>query len=334
VTGADLSTADVGALLGVSMETVRRLVSRGELTGVKTTVGWNFSMDEVDRFLAGTPSPRAWSATCTSTAGHGNVSGDGSVMPARVPVTGPRHHGVMATITFIPDHCANCDAELSPEVEGLFCGDFCRLTAEHVRYARGVTRDGRIQDPLVREALRTREAMLLGGGYPESARRLSPKTRAAVIERDGGLCVQCGAPGTEIDHIAGNSGDPGNLRLLCHLCHQAITDSHMRPATAEESAWIKTLWDSRILPALPTRLCDDEQNWRNEARRLKSERRQQLLDLLDSDYGLSRSDFKGQSWAEMWESVLDVGEFGDGSTGTIEDYEHGQYLRDLAERDD
>ena len=234
---------------------------------------------------------------------------------------------------FVDDHCANCEAELEPRVEGLFCDDGCTQTAEFVRYARSVRADGRIARSDVQEALRTRMAFLVVGGYPETARRLRAKVRAAVIERDKGQCALCGAPGTEIDHIAGHSDDLTNLRLLCHPCHQRITDSHMVPMSPEHAAIKHAIW-ARVHATQPTRLCDDEHEWKNYWRRLKKERRGRLLENLQEDYGITRKDFAGASWAEMWDSVTDVGEYGDLSTGTIEDYEHQVYLQDLADRDD
>jgi 5-methylcytosine-specific restriction endonuclease McrA len=49
------------------------------------------------------------------------------------------------------------------------------------------------------------------------------KLRAACLARDGGMCVLCGAPATDADHIVpraqGGSDDLANLRSLCHRCH-------------------------------------------------------------------------------------------------------------------
>jgi 5-methylcytosine-specific restriction endonuclease McrA len=235
---------------------------------------------------------------------------------------------------FIDDHCAYCDTELHPRVEALFCGDCCAQTADFVRYARNVVADGRVERADVQEALRTRMAFLVVGGYPETARRLTHRVRAAVMERDGGRCVLCGGPGTEIDHMAGHSDDLSNLRLLCHECHQSITDSHMVAMAPEHIAIKDAIW-ARVNAQRPTRLCDDEHEWKNHWRRLKTERRQRLLALLENEFNLTRNDFPtGTTWAEMWNQVTDVGEFGDLTTGTIEDYEHHMYLRDLAQRDD
>jgi Zierdtviridae HNH endonuclease len=40
-----------------------------------------------------------------------------------------------------------------------------------------------------------------------------------VLERDGHVCVVCGAPATEVDHIeavsVGGTDDPANLRAVC-----------------------------------------------------------------------------------------------------------------------
>jgi hypothetical protein len=51
------------------------------------------------------------------------------------------------------------------EIEGLYCSEPCSQMAETIRYWRRVTRDGRIERPDVREALSTRVAHLLAGGY-------------------------------------------------------------------------------------------------------------------------------------------------------------------------
>jgi len=208
---------------------------------------------------------------------------------------------------FIDDHCANCEAELEPRIEGLFCGDGCTQTAEFVRYARSAIADGRIGRPDVQEALHTRMAFLVVGGYPETARRLSPQVRTAVIERDHGCCVQCGARGTEIDHIAGDSAELSNLRLICHQCHQAITESRMVPMATEHGAIRDAIWE-RANSDSPIRLCDDQREWKNHWRSLKKERRNRLLARLENDYGLTRGDFPGTTWLEVWDRVMDVSE--------------------------
>lgn len=51
-----------------------------------------------------------------------------------------------------------------------------------------------------------------------------PQLRAAVIRRDGGCCVWCGQPGSEVDHIGRRDvHEVHNLRLLCAPCHRRRT---------------------------------------------------------------------------------------------------------------
>ena len=193
---------------------------------------------------------------------------------------------------FEPDHCANCMVQLPPQIERLFCSELCRQTTAVIRYWRGISRDGRIEQPDVKTALSTRIAFLLAGGYPEQARRLSPATRMQVRERDQGLCRQCGGPGQEIDHIDGDSPKLSNLQLLCMPCHQRKTTTRMTPASAPHQRMIEKLWRERVAPAEPTLLCDDRDQWAVVERQLRKLRRQRLLEELD-ECGYKRNDFPG-----------------------------------------
>lgn len=184
---------------------------------------------------------------------------------------------------FLNDHCANCLAPLPEEVERLFCSDWCSETSKHVRYFRRVFRDGRIDQPDVQQAVHTRLAFLPSGGYGALGRTLSPRTRAEVKERDHGLCQACGKPGTEIDHIAGNSGDLSNLQVLCGACHRAKTEKNMVPASEELATLIDALFVDRVFPEIPRLLADDETVWESMWRKLKTERKQRLLHELDVD---------------------------------------------------
>lgn len=125
---------------------------------------------------------------------------------------------------FEPDKCANCFEPLPDDIKHrpwLYCSLLCLDTANTIRYWRKTSRSGLFAaDPLVREAIATRLGHMLAGGYNSTARRIPPATRVLVIERDR-VCVQCGKPGEEIDHINGDSSDPGNLQLLCGDCHRA-----------------------------------------------------------------------------------------------------------------
>ena len=179
---------------------------------------------------------------------------------------------------FEADCCANCLERLPDEVEGLFCSELCMQTADTVRYWRRVVRDGRIEQPDVREAVHTRIAFLLAGGYDRGARRLSGAIRNEIWERDGGVCRHCGKPGAEIDHLVGDSPDLDNLQLLCKDCHHIKTNERMRPATEEQQKIIKTLFASRVQPETPALLADDEVRWQKEWAGLKKVRRERLLD--------------------------------------------------------
>ncbi len=172
--------------------------------------------------------------------------------------------------------CQNCDASLTLEQAqhgALFCGEKCKQTAKVVRYGRATLRDGRYKrDPLVREAVEQKIAHVLGGGYPEKARSLSDEQREAILKRDNRRCRLCGAPATEIDHIAGSSSDPNNLQALCKPCNMAKARAHFRKATPEEAAEGKAIW-ARITAEHPGRLCDDEMKWDTSRRKIASEQR-------------------------------------------------------------
>lgn len=176
--------------------------------------------------------------------------------------------------------CLNCDGPLPPEMKpgSLFCSEICKQRADTVRYGRRIYRDGRINDPLVAEAFRTKMAFAVTPiGYPLARRELDQPTRLAVFERDGGKCVRCGAPGSEIDHILSSSPDLANLQLLCHDCHMAKTKENFRPIEPGSQAgavWIELR--TRIHSPEPLRECDDEIGWPENWRKLAAARRQSV----------------------------------------------------------
>ena len=183
-------------------------------------------------------------------------------------------------LAFLDDHCANCLEPLPEGEDGLFCSSWCQEAAKHVRYFRRVFRDGRIQDPDVQEAVRVRLAFLPAGGYEALGRNLSPQTRDAVKQRANGLCQKCGAPGADIDHIAGSSADPDNLQLLCKQCHTSKTAESLVLASPEIRVLIDQLMFDRVMPETPRLLADDPSAWESTWRRLKFARRERLLDEL------------------------------------------------------
>jgi 5-methylcytosine-specific restriction endonuclease McrA len=173
--------------------------------------------------------------------------------------------------------CLNCDGTMPPRIRpgSLFCSEICKQRADTVRYGRRVYRDGRINDPLVAEALRTKMAFAVtDGGYPGAVRELDPATRQAVIDRDGGKCVLCGQTGTEIDHIANSSPELSNLQLLCHECHTKKTQRNLQPiepGSQADKTWSELMM--RIRSPEPLRACDDEVGWPVEWRKIAAERR-------------------------------------------------------------
>ena len=182
--------------------------------------------------------------------------------------------------------CLNCDGLIPPHVRPgtLFCSEICKQRADTVRYGRRVNRDGRIRDPLVAEALRTKMAFAVtDGGYPSTLRELDLDTRNAVVERDGGRCVLCGQPGIEIDHIAGSSSELSNLQLLCHDCHMAKTQENFRPI--EPGSQADKIWSelmARINSPEPMHECDNEVTWPSRWRQIAAERRSAPPSVIES----------------------------------------------------
>ena len=56
------------------------------------------------------------------------------------------------------------------------------------------------------------------------ASEFSPSVRKAIIKRDKGLCVRCGAPYHNIHHViyrsAGGKGTIDNGVCVCYWCHE------------------------------------------------------------------------------------------------------------------
>lgn len=98
--------------------------------------------------------------------------------------------------------------------------------------------------------------------------------------RDSGRCQRCGTPGVEVDHIDGNSDALDNLQLLCLDCHHAKTAENMAPATDDERQLLLTMMVTRVLPAEPQLLADDENEWERRWRTLRSERKERFLEKL------------------------------------------------------
>lgn len=132
-------------------------------------------------------------------------------------------------------HCPNCDNQFVGRYRIIYCSLRCHDEAKAVRYARHKAieyPDGPPQDIL--DAMHDKIAHALSGGYDAAARHLTKEVRIFVKVRDENLCQLCGAVGTEIDHIDGDSSELSNLQLLCDPCHNKKSRSHYKPITEPE----------------------------------------------------------------------------------------------------
>ena len=174
-------------------------------------------------------------------------------------------------------NCVECGASIILTNRAkLYCSDVCHQTLKLIHYGRAVVADGRIgRDPTIEEALQMRIAQILGGGYHETLRRVPPALRAEIFERDGGACVLCGAPATQIDHIAGDVNTPENLRATCGACNLGMAEEHLVPAPPKLAAVADHLLERIFAPA-PLFPRDDETAWPATNVRLMTERRGRL----------------------------------------------------------
>ncbi len=247
---------------------------------------------------------------------------------------------------FQDDHCPNCRKALPDQLDGLFDGEACKEAAKTVRYIRRAIADGRVEDPLVKAAIRRRLWFAVHGPYPAKARRLSAQTRAAVLTRDDHTCQHCGRPGNQIDHISGNSDALTNLQVLCEGCHNTKTDEALFGATDEADAREPAGFDdmdpayvsllNRAFVALPLLLADDESVWDGLWRQLLTERRDRQRARW-TDAGLDPADW-GTIPAGDRQLLLDDALMGDQMTRITEDDDGGygpdSYFARSMERDD
>lgn len=181
--------------------------------------------------------------------------------------------------------CVNCDETFEAvKWPYLFCSELCQQEGQYVRAYRRYRKDGSIDRPDMAEAMQTRLSMILGGGYPAQARRLSPAAREAAFVHDGRACRLCGEPATDIDHIGqpidGDINHPDNLQALCKDCHRKKTAASFRVVTRESDPeeWLRCQEKVEALMArvdslVPVRPCDDEDSWKGIWRHLAKERK-------------------------------------------------------------
>jgi hypothetical protein len=80
-----------------------------------------------------------------------------------------------------------------------------------------------------------------------------------------------------------------------------------------EDKVIRDAFLARVASEPPVRASDDDLTWDKRWRSLLAQTRE---------------------WCEMKLGEVDAGYFGDGSTGTVDDYEQGIYMQMQADRDD
>lgn len=210
--------------------------------------------------------------------------------------------------------CVRCGEDRDVFSRSPYCSAYCKSYAKDIRYLRRKIKTGDIARPDIQEAVHLRLAHLVAGGYDSDARRLSPEVRAEVLSFDGGRCQSCkSAPATEVDHIAGPSEDRTNLQGLCAPCHHAKTAQSFQPMTEADKV-VRDEFFSFVFDDEPHVDAYDEEHWDKELRLQYSRLARELAAEAHDD--------------------LDAYEYGDGGTGTEDDYEHGLYLQMLAERDD
>jgi hypothetical protein len=172
--------------------------------------------------------------------------------------------------------CVNC--EKSHTNRSVFCGDECKHIAECIRlFRKWCTNSQKQTDPYYPEVFLIRLAKLASARVNSEqietlyqSNRIPDHIRKQVWERDKGICVECGKPGKEIDHIIGPSFDINNLRLTCHMHNMDKALDRIRPAGNFEQIIIAALMvdiKNRVDSEMPIRICDNEQMWAKVWRR-------------------------------------------------------------------
>ena len=88
---------------------------------------------------------------------------------------------------------------------------------------------------------------------------VSASRKAAMIERDGGLCLHCGSrerlvPDHVIPLIRGGSSELTNLQTLCAVCNNRKRD--------KDAYWVSEFGADLMLPVAACDLIATDQAWR------------------------------------------------------------------------
>lgn len=164
--------------------------------------------------------------------------------------------------------CGKCTLERGGKL--LYCSDACQDIAGSVRYARKKIDECAPWDAALLMGFGQKIYQWVSTGHPYDARTrtLTEESRQAIFERDGRVCVLCGEPATQIDHIAGSSPDPKNLQAICANCNRdrmlaglkPITDPNVRRAFHQRLDFLAEL----IAAPEPPSLGFDHTKWQGE----------------------------------------------------------------------
>jgi len=123
--------------------------------------------------------------------------------------------------------CVNCDGQIPwSRKKKIYCTDFCKEEAKHIRWIRSTIIRGVYSNPDVALARETRIHQLNRGGYIALGRRIPAETRLLVKSKYDEKCAICSDSNIgshQIDHILGSSNSIENLQLLCTPCHSLKT---------------------------------------------------------------------------------------------------------------
>jgi predicted amidophosphoribosyltransferase len=95
--------------------------------------------------------------------------------------------------------CPNCGKPCANS-RSPYCSDECREVSALVRQLRLNLRSGAIYEIEKQIGLGEKFWRVMGGGYPRRRMLATGPTVARILKREQGVCQQCGAEATTIDH--------------------------------------------------------------------------------------------------------------------------------------
>ncbi|RYG22519.1 hypothetical protein EON82_16845 [bacterium] len=190
---------------------------------------------------------------------HGAPIGDAARAVLRLVLERPI--SVSTLIDIDARACPNC-GESVDSARSPYCGTECREIAGFVRNVRSGLREGTLQDPDRQLALGQILWRILGGGLPYRNSLITEKDLARLFRKYDGLCVECGAPATTVDHIESrHCNRTGNLRPKCDACAETKPFGAQAVLNRPETQTLLDDLGPRIASEVPLRPCDDAETW-------------------------------------------------------------------------